>query len=390
MRISDWSSDVCSSDLNTSPPFGGEVFTGLLLEAFLAMEKGKRGPRLIPDEQPLDLFVTVTDLAGHPELLSLNSPPRVMETEHRLVISFSGYGDRARPLGDIPGLLFAARATSSFPGAFPPFQVKELDRVLAAAGIKWPGRDAFLHRVFPRRKAAGLTAEDASLIDGSVLANAPFRPAIGALRNRPAHREVDRRFVYIDPKPGRRSVSLGSRDGQPGFFTTILKALSDLPRQMGWGLTAWAASLFDGAVLSNAHFCPAIGSLRNRPAHRGVDRLCVYIDPKPGRRSVSLGSLDGQPGFFNTILKALSDLPREQPIRDNLEAIEGMSRRIREMRRIVVGMQPEVDAAIERELGGTFFIDRPTPQRRENWRSEERRVGKECVSQCGSRWPPES
>src|SRR3546814_13678043 len=105
------------------------------------MEKGKRGPRLIPDEQPLDLFVTVTDLAGHPELLSLNSPPRVMETEHRLVISFSGYGDQARPLGDIPGLLFAARATSSFPGAFPPFQVKELDRVLAAAGIKWPGRD---------------------------------------------------------------------------------------------------------------------------------------------------------------------------------------------------------------------------------------------------------
>src|SRR3546814_2243394 len=57
----------------------GEVFTGLLLEAFLAMEKGKRGPRLIPDEQPLDLFVTVTDLAGNPELLSLNSPPRVME-----------------------------------------------------------------------------------------------------------------------------------------------------------------------------------------------------------------------------------------------------------------------------------------------------------------------
>src|SRR3546814_15696856 len=104
---------------------------------------------------------------------------------------------------------------------------------------------------------------------------------------------------------------------------------------------------------------------------------------------------------------ALSDLPREQPIRDNLEAIEGMSRRIREMRRIVVGMQPEVDAAIERELGGTFFIDRPTPQRLANWRSkaqaaaareagfaysayrsEERRVGKEWVSTCRSRWSP--
>src|SRR3546814_17537363 len=105
-----------------------------------------------------------------------------METEHRLVISFSGYGDQARPLGDIPGLLFAARATSSFPGAFPPFPVKEMDRVLAAPGIKWPGRDAFLHRVFPRRKAAGLTAEAASLLDGSVPATAPFQTARAPVR----------------------------------------------------------------------------------------------------------------------------------------------------------------------------------------------------------------
>jgi patatin-related protein len=272
------------------PPFGGEVFTNLLLDAFLAMEEGKRGPRLIPDGQPLDLFVTVTDLAGHPEQLALHSPPRVTETEHRLVISFSGYGGQPQPLGDMMDLLFAARATSSFPGAFPPFQVSELDRVLADKKLDWPGRAAFLKRIFPRRQAAGLSAEDAILIDGSVLANAPFRPAIGALRHRPAHREVDRRFVYIDPKPGRRSVSLGTRGDQPGFFTTILKALSDLPR--------------------------------------------------------------------------------EQPIRDNLEAIEGMSRRIREMRRIVAGMRPDVDAAIEAELGGTFFLDRPTPQRLANWRAK--------------------
>src|SRR3546814_14991819 len=74
--------------------------------------------------------------------------------------------------------------------------------------------------------------------------------------------------------------------------------------------------------------------------------------------------------FPYTTLFRSSDRPREQPIRDNREAIEGMSRRIREMRRIVVGMQPEVDAAIERELGGTFFIDRPTPQRLANWRSK--------------------
>ena len=272
------------------PPFGGQQFAGLLLDAFQAMDAGKKGPPLLPHGQPLDLFVTVTDLSGHPEQLSLHSPPRVNETEHRLVIHFSGLAQGAAPLGHVAELLYAARATSSFPGAFPPFKVKELDGLLTARKIPWPGRDAFLSRVFPRREAAGLKAEDALLIDGSVLANAPFRPAIGALRHRPAHREVDRRFVYIDPKPGRRSISLS-------------------------------------------------------------------------------GNGEG-PGFFGTILKALSDLPREQPIRDNLEAIEGMSRRIGNMRHIVGAMRPEVDGVIEDELGHTFFLDRPTPQRLAGWRAK--------------------
>src|SRR3546814_20746516 len=113
-------------------------------------------------------------------------------------------------------------------------------------------------------------------------------------------------------------------------------------------------TLFPYTTLFRSPFRPAIGALRNRPAHREVDRRFVYIDQKPGRRSVSLGSRDGQPGFFTTILKALSDLPREQPIRDNLEAIEGMSRRTRQMRRIVAGLTPQVAAALHRQLGGPF------------------------------------
>lgn len=272
------------------PPFGGETFTGLLLDAFDAMDAGQKGPVLIPAGQPLDLFVTVTDLYGHPEALSLHSPPRVEETEHRLIISFSGDNPGDKPLSDTASLLYAARATASFPGAFPPFQVSELDQVLAERKRDWPERESFLSRIFPGRTTAGLSPEDAQLIDGSVLANAPFRPAIDALRHRPAHREVDRRFIYIDPKPGRRSISLrGSKN---------------------------------------------------------------------------------HPGFFSTILKSLSDLPREQPIRDNLEAIERLSSRVLSMRRIINGMRPEVDAAIERELGGTFFLDRPTTSRLASWRAK--------------------
>ena len=105
------------------PPFGGATFTNLLIDALDAMATSERGPRLLPPGQPLDLFVTVTDFTGHPERLSLHSPPEVMETEHRLVVGFSDHGQRVETLAAVPELAFAARATSSFPGAFPPFTV---------------------------------------------------------------------------------------------------------------------------------------------------------------------------------------------------------------------------------------------------------------------------
>lgn len=267
------------------PPFGGATFTGLLLDAFDAMAAEEAGPRLLPEGQPLDLFVTCTDFTGHPERLRLNSPPEVLETEHRIVLGFSDHA-AGGTLGAIPDLAFAARATSSFPGAFPPFTVGELDGVLKDRGIAWPTRGDFLRRVLPRQSAAN-QADKAVLIDGSVLANAPFRPAIDALKERPARREVDRRFVYIDPSPGVK---------------------------------------------------------------------------------IRLGSSGAKPGFFQTILGALSDLPRQQPIRDNLDAIAERSARIDRMRGIVTALRPAVDEEIEQLFGHTLFLDRPTPARLIAWR----------------------
>ncbi|HEY0626032.1 MAG TPA: patatin-like protein [Allosphingosinicella sp.] len=277
------------------PPFGGARFTNLLLDAFDAMAAGPTGEPLLPDYQPLDLFVTVTDFHGHPQRLRLNSPKEVAETEHRLTLAFRDPGGEARRLGAAPELAFAARATASFPGAFPPFRVKEMDEVLEARQREWPERERFLKRALPRHFAIG-EAENAVLIDGSVLANAPFRPAIDALHSRPARREVDRRFVYIDPKPGVRSVRLNS------------------------------------------------------------------------------GGESETPGFFSTLFGALSDIPREQPIRDNLEAIEKRSARIRRLRRILDAMRPEVETAIERTFGTTFLLSRPTPDRLAGWRAKAQNV----------------
>ncbi|MFL0413821.1 patatin-like protein [uncultured Sphingomonas sp.] len=269
------------------PPFDGPGFTGMLLDAFEAMAAAPRGPRLLPPGQPLDLFVTVTDFTGHPERLTLHSPPEVVETEHRLVISFSDRGAPCETLAPPPELTFAARATSSFPGAFPAFTPAELDGVLDKREASWPGREEFLHRTLPRHAAAN-AADKAALIDGSVLANAPFRPAIDALEERPARREIDRRFVYIDPSPGMKfRLSSGSETA---------------------------------------------------------------------------------PGFFQTIIGAISELPRKQPIRDNLEAIAARSRRIERMRTITAALRPQVEAEVEALFGRTFFLDRPTPARLSSWR----------------------
>ena len=122
-----------------------------------------------------------------------------------------------------PNSTFAARSTSSFPGAFPPFMVSELDEVIETRKMEWPGRADFLKRVLPRQFAAN-AAEMAVLIDGSVLANAPFRPAIEALRERPAQRQIDRRFVYIDPTP-RVKIHFGTA------HTRAARILPDDPRR---------------------------------------------------------------------------------------------------------------------------------------------------------------
>ena len=281
------------------PPFSGDNFSGLLFDAIEAMRVAERGPPLLPSGHPLDLFVTATDFRGHIEMLRLNSPPVVEESEHRLPIHFraqtpaTGNGSG---LADPLELTLAARATASFPGAFPPLELAEIDRLAAHHDHHWSNRGAFLHRIMPVHLRLG-TTEQVALIDGSVLVNAPFEGAIEALQGRPGHREVDRRFVYIDPRP---------------------------------------------------------------------DRIATMKDEE--QKPV---------GFFAAIFGSISSLPREQPIRDNLEQLEQQSRDAERLQRIVAGLRPEVDQAVEKLFGLTFFLDSPTPKRLVNWRAKAQQAAAE-------------
>ena len=214
------------------PPFSGSRFSGMIYEALENMAAGPGGPALLPDGHPIDLFVSATDYRGHVEILRLNSPAIVHETEHRLPISFSdlvGASGNGR-LGDPLELVLAARATASFPGAFPPLTVSEIDQLAQDQGLSWASRGSFLNRIMPGHVRDGTIAEVA-LIDGAVLVNAPFGAALRALRGRPAQREVDRRFVYIDPRPDSRNAPLADPDQPISFFGTILGSLSSIPRK---------------------------------------------------------------------------------------------------------------------------------------------------------------
>jgi patatin-related protein len=259
------------------PPFSGKIFSEMLYNGMVSIRNSNtKSSSLLPPGYPLDLFVTVTDFFGHAQELKMNSPATVQEREHRLVIGFHESGlsaDGKRSLGDIADLAFAARCTASFPGAFPPATLGEMDEMLRDNNQKWHGRTAFVRRAFSQLFANGSNPETSAFIDGSVLNNKPFGEALGVLGSHPAHREVDRRVVYIDPKPNNTAMN--------------------------------ESSLRETKI----------------------------------------------PGFFQSLRASLSDIPRNQPIRDDLEGLEAHAIRSEQLRRVLAGMSDDVDAEISRTIG---------------------------------------
>ena len=216
------------------PPLDGRVMAGLMYDAVTSMGTAKdRKSSLLPSGQLLDLFVTLTDYYGYQELVQIHDPPLIHELNHHHVLHFTyrrhsnGDVESDFELDNAPGLAFAARATSSFPGAFPPARIVEMDEVVAQRQGRWPRRAEFIAKEFPAHLRAEIDPATASFLDGSVLNNRPFLQAIAAIHGRPAYREVDRRLVYIDPHPA--PLVSPRRQQVPGFFATLRGALSDIP-----------------------------------------------------------------------------------------------------------------------------------------------------------------
>ncbi|MCC6071011.1 patatin-like protein [Massilia sp. GCM10020059] len=217
------------------PPLDGRRLATLILDGLTVMERpGAAGESLLPSGTRLDLLVTVTDFRGLDRSIFIHDPPMLTEREHRRPLHFQLSRDRGGHLrsdfdfDSLPSLAFAARASASYPGAFPPAQLREMDELLAARHRPWPARARFLQHNFGSYSEQRKDPEEAVLVDGSILDNKPIIATLEAIRAQSAFREVDRRLIFIDPHSQRDRPAPGT--GVPGFFATLRGALSDLPR----------------------------------------------------------------------------------------------------------------------------------------------------------------
>jgi patatin-related protein len=218
------------------PPFDGKHILKLVYGGLKGMGKVNY-QSLLPRGHELDLFLTLTDFYGYKRSMILNDPPLIFELEHRHNLKFS-YLKKASSNNlskfdsdfdddGIAALCFAARATSCFPGAFPPAQLRETERFFNNINSAWTRKDDFIEKNFREYKNAGINPELTSFLDGSILNNKPFDQALAAIHDRPAFREVSRKVIYIDPNPERLKHT--PNGAPPTMLNTLKGALSDIP-----------------------------------------------------------------------------------------------------------------------------------------------------------------
>ncbi|HSB39834.1 MAG TPA: patatin-like protein, partial [Gaiellaceae bacterium] len=214
-------------------PLRGDLMAQWIYDAFDKMDRKGSSPAgidtLMPDRHKLELFVTATDFYGYGRQVPFADPNPIQDRRHRHVLGFRFGGDDGRDDFDTNSngaLTFAARTTSCIPGVFPPVSFDALK------GWLGDGRpvdfDDLDRRFFRLYELAKFPAAWTWFVDGGVLDNKPFGPAIEAIRERPADLQVDRRLLYLEPDPG---VGLSPTHRKPpSTLAAAVGGLTGLPR----------------------------------------------------------------------------------------------------------------------------------------------------------------
>jgi patatin-related protein len=214
--------------LKSKPALNGDLMSKLLYQALASMDDEPTRPggsrkSLMPAGAMLDLLITTTDFYGYDRQVPAWDPRSVRDTQHRHVFHFtaSSSGDDLGSSDNL-ALAFVARATSCFPGAFEPVNRPMFQQVVGGGGTI----DGSLFRVYQLAKA---NPDKTFFIDGGVLDNRPFAPAIEALRAKPADVDVERTLIYLDPDP--EPPPPPPQGEVPGVIETALGAIAGLPRK---------------------------------------------------------------------------------------------------------------------------------------------------------------
>lgn len=226
-----------------------------LLSALTGMDK----EALKPDSPPpppcqspyvteLDLFVTTTDIAGVRLPIKL-SDGVVFERRYRNVFQFR-YDTKSKCRNDFtpgynPFLAYASRCTSSFPFAFEPMMLTDIDQVLKHFPAYQQERfkkdregwTKFYQRYVQPTDAqtpSGILAQSVEFAsrafgDGGYLDNRPFSYATETLAHRVAEVPVQRKLIYIEPSP-EHPEDEPERAGRPNVAQNVVAALFTLPR----------------------------------------------------------------------------------------------------------------------------------------------------------------
>jgi patatin-related protein len=221
-------------DLATEPPslFNSQRMYFKLLEAFKLMDEARPRASSMIDE--MDLFITTTDFWGLPIPVRLFDK-LIHERNHRRRLHFRYRRDQSDDFApeNYPFLAYAARCTSSFPIAFDPMRLSDTETVLNKAKMKLPANWSSYfpeERIKQKEDEKQVNWKNRVFVDGGTLDNKPFGYAIEALAQRQSSVLIDRKLIYIEPKPdldgGKKRTAWSHR---PDALTNTFNIVSALP-----------------------------------------------------------------------------------------------------------------------------------------------------------------
>ncbi|MEV7102984.1 DUF3376 domain-containing protein [Streptomyces atroolivaceus] len=273
-------------DATASSILNGETFTHEVAKAVeLIDESGSRA------SNPVELLMTATALGGSGFAFkdSFSNPFEVQD--HRRLYRFrhgerwtyvntrDGWGFETKKQKDFgtdftERLVLAARASASFPAAFPPVDDKPL-------------------LALQQRRRPWSESDSSCVMDGGVLNNAPFEPVLAAITGRGvAFSPVRRVLVYVVPSAGvRAQKGQGDRAGS-----------HDIPNIPIYE-PAWSALQYP----SEANLRSSVDEMQARLHGRSRDMPSDLL-ARMWHEATEAGDAPLPPGLANHLIEAAQDL----------------------------------------------------------------------------------